>query len=89
MKKFLASVLTSLALVGCASTAKAPVETYASVWCELAVYALPDGVKVYLYTSPQGNLMIVRGPDGRMIGCATGRHVDTAVDNVLELLKKK
>ena len=85
MKKLIAVAVLAIALVGCAPGAK-PSANYDPAWCELSEFATKDGTTIWIYTSPQGNLVVARNKDGKIVAAASGRYVTSAVDDVLQAL---
>lgn len=86
--KILAAIVLALSLVGCTSGAK-PVATYDPAWCEVSEIVMEDGTHLYVYTSPQGNIIIARDVDGKMVGVGTGDHLDLALENIIKKLGEK
>lgn len=85
MKSLLAIVL-GIVLAGCAATTP-PTTTYRTTWCNLDEIRAADGVTLYVYSSPQGNIVIARDAQGHMCGVASGRQIDTAIAECLKAMK--
>ena len=86
MKRFLAFAV--LALAGCA-TGQKPVATYSPEWCELSEFHGTDGTTLYVYTSPQGNVVVARDKDGHLVATASGRQVSASIEEAVKAIEKK
>lgn len=86
MRKLLAVAVLAM-LSGCTTGAK-PAAAYDPQWCELSEFIMQDGTHIYIYTSPQGNIVVARDKDGHMVATANGKHVDLALEDVIEKITK-
>ncbi|MCE9582886.1 MAG: hypothetical protein K8T20_10360 [Planctomycetes bacterium] len=88
MLKFLTLGLSVALLAGC-STATKPAADFDPSWCEVSELHAADGTVLWIYTSPQGNLIVARGADGRLVATGSGREVTTCIEDATKALQSR